>query len=179
MRLFIALGLPDDIADQLIELYGPLPGARWTHPDDLHLTLRFLGPTDASRSRDVHELLECLRFPAFSLSLSGVGFFPPRGHPHTLWTGVQASEPLERLQSKVEHLVRQAGAPPDKRNFAPHITLARLDRAADSDVAAFLAAHALLKSRPWQVEEFHLYSSTPGDEGSRYTRLETYPLTLA
>ena len=101
MRLFIALGLPDDIADQLIELYGPLPGARWTHPDDLHLTLRFLGPTDASRSRDVHELLECLRFPAFSLSLSGVGFFPPRGHPHSLWTGVQASEPLERLQSKV------------------------------------------------------------------------------
>ena len=42
IRLFIGLSLPDAISDQLIDLYGPLPGARWVHPDDLHLTLRFL-----------------------------------------------------------------------------------------------------------------------------------------
>ncbi len=176
IRLFIGLSLPDAISDQLIDLYGPLPGARWVHPDDLHLTLRFLGPTDASLAREVDEALQLVHLPEFSLQILGVGHFPPRGRPHSLWAGTAPSPPLERLQARVEHLVRHAGAPPEKRNFAPHISLARLERAADGDVAGFLAAHSLLRTEPWTVSEFHLYSSTPGEEGARYAKLETYPL---
>ena len=179
IRLFIGLSLPDAISDQLIDLYGPLPGARWTPPDDLHLTLRFLGPTDSRLAREVHESLQLIHMPAFLLSVAGVGHFPPRGRPHSLWAGLGASPTLERLQARVEQLVRHAGAPPEKRNFAPHISLARLERAADSDVAAFLAAHSLLRTEAWTVSEFHLYSSTPGDEGARYAKLESYPLVEA
>jgi 2'-5' RNA ligase len=133
--LFIALPIVEPVEDLFFPLQDGVPGADWHDPGDHHLTLAFLGEVPDHRIVDLAAKLAALRSDQFTLELSGVGHFPPRGKPKVLWAGVAHSEALERLERKVAHAVHELGLPMDERKFAPHITLARLH---DSRVAGRL-----------------------------------------
>ena len=175
-RLFVALDLPEIVADSVSQLQYGLDGARWRLPENFHLTLQFIGDADRHGAQEVHNALSSLRAPRFEMKLSGLDFFGDR-KPHSLWVGAEANPALSHLQLKVATALARAGFPGEKRKFVPHVTLAYLKGEPRESVAAFCAMHGLYSCGPYPVEKFHLYESRLGGEQSHYEILETYSLS--
>ncbi|MDH4228133.1 MAG: RNA 2',3'-cyclic phosphodiesterase [Nitrospirota bacterium] len=163
-RLFVAIDFPAVIRQQLALLCHGLRDARWVPEAQLHLTLAFAGEVAGSQVNDLHEALGEIRTAPFDLALHGVGVFPPRGVPHVLWAGVRENPALMQLQQQVEKAIRSAGVMPEKRNYMPHVTLARLNRVPSGKMAEWLTHQALFATPAFPVTELRLYSSvlTPG-----------------
>lgn len=183
MRLFVALPLPDQAVDALLPLQEGVAAADWTEPDDLHLTLRFVGEWPASRLDDLRRGLDRLVARDFALGLRAVGCFPPRGAPHALWAGVSDAEPLRQLQRHVDQLVADLGGGHDHRHFAPHITLARLRGAVDArterEVASWLQTHSVFAGPVFAANRVVLYQSGLATRGGGYVPLHEVQLTGA
>lgn len=175
MRLFVAVGVPDDVAEGLLRLQGGVPGARWQSREQLHLTLRFIGETGGARAGDIDDALAVIDAPAFTLELHAVGSFGGRD-PRQLWAGVRPNEALVHLQRKIETVLQRVGLAPEQRKFAPHVTLARLKASPRPKVTEYLTAHALYASPPFAVNAFELYSSTLTPKGGLYRVERSYPL---
>ena len=167
-RLFIGIDLPDAIDEHLELLCTGLTCARWEGADKFHLTLRFLGDVDGGLHRAIIDALGGVRFPAFDMALHGVGFFPPRGEPRSLWAGVDDAGPLRELRRRIDRALDHLGVEPDPRKFAPRVTIARLRDPDVPDVVDFLSANVLFRSETFRVERFLLYSSIQGAKGSKY-----------
>lgn len=176
MRLFVALGLPEAVSTQLTGLIGGIPGARWVPPENHHLTLRFIGEVEPWRADEVDEALAGIRARPFDLTLNGLGLFEKAGRINALWVGVERSEALLRLQAKVETALQRVGLEPERRRFAPHVTLARTERAAPDKLVSFVQAHNLFRAPVMRVEEFCLFSSKLGKEQAVYVPEVVYPL---
>lgn len=176
IRLFVGLELPPDLRDALERLTGGIPGARWTPPENYHITLRFIGEVDEDRCEDIHDALSEVASPAFSLCVAGIGAFESSHRAHTLWVGVPKDPPLVHLRDKVERAVVSAGLEPERRKFAPHVTLASVKQAPLHKVHDFIAHHNLFRSEPFRVERFTLYSSALGRAAPIYTAEADYPL---
>ena len=176
MRLFVAVDLPEDLRDRLAHLQQGLPAARWVPPDNMHLTLRFIGEVDGHQARDIDAALAQVRAERFALTLSGVDSFGSGAKPRSLWAGAQPNPALDRLQSKVEKAVRSAGLPPEGRKFKPHVTLARFKGNPRERLFSYLSRNALFRGAPFTVDEFVLYSSFLAQQGAIYTPEAAYPL---
>ena len=176
MRLFVALDLPHAARKRLVRLATGLPGARWLPPENLHLTLRFLGEMPGHRAEELDAALAALRGRCFALQLRGVGVFEKAGRPQTLWAGVDRAPQLEHLQAKIETAVQRIGFEPERRRFAPHVTVARLDNAPPGKLAEWVQAHNLMRADPVAVEHFTLFSSQLGKDGAVYTPEVEYGL---
>ncbi len=179
IRIFIAIDLPGSVKQEIARLCCGLPGARWVQPEQLHLTLRFIGEVDGGMFRDIRAGLSEIVVAPFSLQLDGVGFFPPRGRPRVVWVGLRQSNELQRLRNRLESCLVGLGLEPEKRKFAPHITLARLKNTPPVKVGRFLENHNLFLSRPWTVDEFFLYSSRLGRNGAIHRIEAGYPLMVS
>ena len=175
-RLFIGLEVPEAQAQTLAGLGEPRPGLRWQTPAQLHLTLRFLGEVSEAGSATVQRVLARLRWRAFALQVSGVGYFGSPTRPSILWAGLAATDPLQALRTRLDALLLEQLAP-DPQHFVPHVTLARCGSGAGSP-AEFLARHRQLQVPAWTVTELCLFTSETGDNGSRYSVLARYPCTL-
>lgn len=177
MRLFVALDLPWELRERLVLLGGGIPGARWVPAENLHLTLRFIGELPAHRAEEVDLALGALRARGFSLTLAGVGTFMKGGRPTSLWVGVERNPQLDHLQGKIETALQRAGLEPERRRFAPHVTLARLDPTApEAKLASFVQRHNLFRAEPVPIAHFTLFSSRLGKEQSVYTAEVEYAL---
>jgi 2'-5' RNA ligase len=175
MRLFVALAIPDSVAQNIMLIQGGVPGARWQTRAQLHLTLRFIGETDGRDAAMLDDALAGIEAPAFDLQLHGVGQFGNK-QPHALWAGVRKSEALEHLQRKVDTAIRRVGQPQDAHKFTPHVTLARLRNPEGPKLIEWLTHNALFTSAEFRVEAFHLYSSRLTGDGSVYAVERDYSL---
>lgn len=181
MRLFVALSIPESVAQRLMLLQGGVPGARWQSREQLHLTLRFIGEVDGRDARAIEDALAGIDAPAFDLQLHGVGQFGNK-QPHALWAAARKNELLEHLARKVDTAIRRVGQPPssgDKyaHKFTPHVTLARLSHPDLDKVREWLTAHALATSDEFHVDAFCLYSSKLTSDGSIYRIEQEFPLS--
>lgn len=176
MRLFTALALPEEVREELSAICSGVPGARWIPPENMHLTLRFIGEVDNALARDIDDMLLGLTGKGFELTLSGVDVFTDGPRITSLWAGVEANEALNRLQGKVEQAVIRAGLPPERRKFKPHVTLARGRIENGRKLQQFMSHNALLKIGPFRVEDFVLFSSFLSQSGPLYTEEASYPL---
>ncbi|MEO7778961.1 MAG: RNA 2',3'-cyclic phosphodiesterase [Fibrobacteria bacterium] len=175
-RLFIALDLPEAARDALADIAQNLPGADWVYSEQYHLTLRFIGDADADAFHAIRQGLGSVVSPAFFLSLRGVGVFPLRGDPITLWAGAERREELLHLRHKVESVLTRNGLPPETRKFFPHITLAKIKSCREKWVGGYLAHNSLFAIPEVPVQAFGLYSSRLTPEGAIHTLEATYPL---
>lgn len=176
MRLFVALDLPEAVKSRLAMISCGLPGARWVPPEQLHLTLRFIGEVDGALLPDIRDGLAESCCEPFSIQLQGVGFFPPRKAPRVLWVGLKKNDSLIRLRNRIESRLKKIGLEPEGRKFAPHITLARLENTPPSRVGRFLEQHSLFSCPLFQVNEFRLYSSVLSAQGAKHFVEQAYPL---
>jgi 2'-5' RNA ligase len=176
-RLFIAVDLPDTIQANLETMFFGIPGARWVAPDQLHLTVRFIGDVGGALSLDIKDTLEEVSISPFDIQLKGIGHFPPRGAPRVIWAGLSKSEQLQILRKKIDSALQKTGVKAEKRKFSPHITIARLKNSPLQKVANFLSGNSMFSQGPFQVDDFKLYSSTLTPKGAIHTVERVYPLT--
>lgn len=177
-RLFTAIEIPRSIAERLSMFRSGLSGARWIDPENYHLTLRFIGDVDGATARDVTNALGEIGGTSFDLNLDGLGSFGGR-KPRTIFAGVGPSLELETLQRANERAARNAGLPPESRNFKPHVTLARLRGARPDTVAAYLGRQGGLTGAYFSVTRFVLYSSRDSVGGGPYVIEAAYELEEA
>jgi 2'-5' RNA ligase len=134
-RIFIAINLPGDIKKELFSYYEKWPElpARWTAKENLHITLEFLGDLTDQEIGEVcmavKEVAE--RHESFSLNISQIVYGPtklkPNQAPKFLWATGEKSKELTVLRKDLEEtLTQKISFIPEERNFAPHITLARI-----------------------------------------------------
>jgi RNA 2',3'-cyclic 3'-phosphodiesterase len=177
MRLFVGLDLPWELRQRVAMLSGGgIPGARWVPMENYHVTLRFIGETPRHMAEEIDHALAALKVRGFTLTLAGLGTFAKGGRSNTLWIGVERNPQLEHLQSKIETALQRCGLEPERRRFQPHLTLARLDNAVESKLAAFVQAHNLFRAEPVAMEHFTLFSSLLGKEQPVYTAEVEYAL---
>ena len=179
LRLFVAIDAPAAVVATLHAAIHPLPGFAWTRPEQLHLTLRFLGDTPAALIAPLRERLRAIRVASFILPVEGLGVFPPRGQPRVLWCGIGNGHPhLHQLRQRIDDTLLALGIEADLRRFVPHFTLARLTPAARSQLPHWLHTHRNLAAPPFRVDRFTLYASELRAEGAVHTVLVEYPLIV-
>lgn len=132
MRLFIGVWLSEQMREEVVRYIGiakgKIPGFKWSAPEQLHFTLRFLGETPEKKINPLCEALQSATqgLAAFELCLGKPGCFPGKDKPRVLWLGVsQGNQELTTLAGLVETACVQSGFPAADRPFKPHLTIAR------------------------------------------------------
>jgi RNA 2',3'-cyclic 3'-phosphodiesterase len=180
MRLFIALPVPDEIADALVTLQSGVPDARWVPVENFHVTLCFAGEVQGGVMRDLEEELSDIAGPPFSVAITGVEQFSSGKQPKALVALVEKSDRLDWLQQKVSTVARNCGIAIEHRKFRPHVTLARFPAGAETGhhIAQFMASHSRFRAGPWIADHFALYSSRLRPGGAVYREEAAYDLAF-
>lgn len=158
----------------MLARFRPLAPLRWSKVENLHITTKFIGEWPSER---LPELVSTLRGlparPPFEIETGGFGWFPNPHQPRIFWVGVRGGEALTQLALATDQAVA-----PENKPYRPHLTLARIDPRAKTDLSALRQAVAAEpdNTRRFAVNAFHLYLSEPAAGGSRYTILESFPL---
>ncbi len=176
MRLFVAIGLPDTVKQQIIALRGGIPDAKWVSQDNPHITLAFLGEVTEQDMRDVALALGRIEFASFDFVIRGVGIFGSARRPRILWAGIDGEEPVIALQKKVTLALDKFGFCPEARKYHPHITLARVHNSPYGKIRSFLTDHALFSAGSVKATGFALYSSHRSQSGAIYTEEVAFDL---
>lgn len=178
MRAFVAIDMPDPVRSALESLQEAMPLGRPVDPDQMHLTLTFLGEQPDDLIEAAHHALEGIRFPPFGMRLAGLGTFGDR-QPTVLWAGVRDPSPVKALHDRILPALHGAGIVLERRRFRPHVTLARFDRTAPADherLARFLTRWEAFPSPAFTVGSFGLWRSTLLKAGAVHEELASYPL---
>jgi len=150
---------------------------QWVRPENLHLTLKFLGPTSPLMEEAILEHIDLVAGRSFMLPVEELGAFPSLNRPQVVWAGLGGGHPeLFGLQKRLEDHCFNLGIPPEKRRYQPHITVARVSQAHPETIRQFLKAHRDFSAPPFRVEAFHLYRSELQDHHRVYIKEATWPL---
>jgi 2'-5' RNA ligase len=151
------------------------------NPAQYHITLRFVGKTNAELLDRIKTGLSCIEEPAFELSLVTFGTFPDAAAgrtPRVLWVRPGESPALAALQARVETAVREAIGGSGQKAFSPHVTLARFRRPpAKEQLEQWFEDVSRFEEKPFAVKRFHLYDSELTPDGAIHTILANYPLS--
>ena len=176
IRSFLAIPLPDDTADALLDVQTGVRNARWIADDAFHITLAFLGSCTPQELTDLDSGLAGLRTEQFTLEPQGVGAFGG-GTPRQLFARIAKSEPLTRLHSKIDRIAREVGIEIERRKFTPHVTLARCGGGViPSQAVDWTLRHARVTFPSFDVLHFGLYRSDLGTGAPVYTEMARYEL---
>ncbi len=179
IRAFVGIHLPDDVIRALTLAQAGMPLGRPTPPENMHITVAFLGEHPEPMIEDVHFALDRIRAPGFELRLDGVGLFGS-DRPRVLYADVRPEPGLTRLREKVLQAARGSGLRLDRERYSPHVTLARFNAGLKGDDAQemrdFAARRMGLRAGPFHVARFLLFRSSLGRNGPIYEELAAYPL---
>jgi|HubBroStandDraft_6_1064221.scaffolds.fasta_scaffold559692_2 2'-5' RNA ligase len=194
MRIFIGIDLDVEVRariERFLEgVQGFAPEARWVRPESLHITLKFIGEQPAERVEAITARLQRVDCSAFEIRSAGYGFFPTAKAPRVFWIGINGGSQLAELAGAIDAATAELGIPREDRAYSPHLTLARGGgrsgspkwREGDGPNATFavlekrLAAMGELDFGTMMAREFILYQSQLSPRGSKYTRLQRFPL---
>ena len=184
MRIFIAIPLPDPIANYVYGIKSNLattnPDVKWVERDKYHLTLKFLGDIDTGQLHGIIKSLSAVAdiCTSFELYIKGIGFFPRNKKPRVIWLGIQGEvKKAEFLGERIDSYLMELGFDTEKSHRF-HVTLGRvrtdknlkplMDQARDME--------AMVLSKPFYVNEFLLMESRLTSTGPNYNILEKFKL---
>lgn len=186
VRAFIAVDLSSSVRSSVGKLVRSLQneidGTKWVEPQNLHVTLKFLGDTQLN---DLPRLIEAMQraaatVKAFDLDFIGCGAFPNLADPKTIWIGCeQGAEELTRLAAAVEDELFKLGYPKENRRFSPHLTIGRVKKTSRNNgefLTDFFEQKAAAPFGSCDVDEIILYSSELTRRGPIYDVLATVTL---
>lgn len=197
MRIFVGIDLDEEIRSKIARFLegvsGFAPEARWIRPESLHITLKFIGEQKAEQVEVITQRLRRVESSPFEIQVSGYGFFPTAKSPRVFWIGIHAGPQLAQLARDIDSTVAELGIPREDRPFSPHLTLARAGgrsgdpkwRKGDGPNSVFailqkrLGAMAALDFGKMTADKFILYQSQLSPAGSKYTKLERFPMLAA
>lgn len=176
MRLFIGLKLPKKQKARIHRAARPLREedlpVRWVEPDNLHVTLKFLGQVRKDRISEIEGIVGRIAAAtrAFSAGLGGFGAFPTIRRPRVVWLGVEATTELRWLKQDLEWSLGDVGFEVETRAFHPHVTLGRALKQAGP--GAFRGLDRLLADIDFEdemrVHTVDLMESRLSSSGPRY-----------
>lgn len=135
IRAFIAIDLPEAVRQVLASISSDLgrkvpdKSIRWIRPDNIHLTLKFLGETKVESLDQITVGMDRVGEdnPSFDLSLDKLGCFPNSRRPRIVWVGVDGDlDLLQLLQKSIDQMLNPIGWDLDKKTFHPHLTVGRV-----------------------------------------------------
>jgi len=183
LRLFIAIELPSNIIDGLRNVQEELKDKSnkpsWAKPENIHLTLKFLGDIETNKIDSMVNILEGIAGKSFSfeISVKGVGTFPAAGTPRVIWVGIEENKDMLQLYNNIEEGLATLGFEKERRDFKPHLTLGRIKFLNDrAGLKRGLEKVAGLNLARFAVAGFALFKSTLTPEGAIHTRLKEYTL---
>lgn len=188
LRAFIAIEVPAEmqraIADSTTALKSALPKPliRWVVPQNVHLTLKFLGDVSPAALEKLAEALklEAASHGAFSISVGGLGAFPNPRRPRVIWIGLEAPQDLKVLQHEVETIAARLGYPPEERPFSSHLTIGRVGQNVSSmdmqRIRSMLDSTRIGSLGFLRVQAVHVFKSDLLPGGSVYTHLYALPM---
>jgi 2'-5' RNA ligase len=184
MRAFIALCLPKDVISALADLQGRLRGfgikMKYTDPQNIHLTLKFLGQVPVSEISVVSAALEdaAADFSKMELSARGLGVFPGVRRPRVMWTGISGhTDQLQSMHLAVERRMADLGFAKEDRRFTGHLTLGRFKAKADPvRIADAIAKFGDFAAGPFDAASVELFESTLTPKGPVYRVVSSHRL---
>src|ERR1041385_4205656 len=161
MRLFTAIDLPAQIVSSLSEFLDrvrPLAQLRWSPIANLHITTKFIGEWPEAKLADMKRALSKVKAAPCEIAIQRLGWFPNAKRPRVFWAGVEGGDPLMTLARETEQAVSKLGVPIEKRDFSPHLTLARIEvpKGLDS-LHREAAANADREFGVFRATNFYLY----------------------
>jgi 2'-5' RNA ligase len=181
MRLFTGIDVPYEMKrnlELLLELLRPTARIQWSSLDNLHITTKFIGEWDHERLSELKQALDGAPRPAeLKIAFRGLGWFPNPHHPRVFFVGIAAPPELATLARATDEACANLGIAAEKREFHPHLTLARIRQPTDLyPLQQAVAGLPGVDFGAFTARQFHLYSSEPRPGGSIYTKLASYPL---
>lgn len=179
MRIFVAIELPEAICEAIAVLQAQLGVGRIVQPDNLHLTLAFLGEIEPFEAELLHEALEGVDWgPGPQVALAGLEVFGSAERPEALVLGVRPNRELTRWHNAVLGAARAVGLVLARRRFRPHVTLARFRKGAGPGELArlgqFLSAQGDVALSPFHADRLAMVRSTLGQGAPRHEVLAQY-----
>jgi len=184
LRAFVAVNLDPDLRDAFVRVQERLKATRadvgWVRPENLHLTLKFLGAVEEVRLSQVEEAVAVgvRGYGAFRLVFGSVGAFPGTRTARVVWIGLsEGAEALAALHSRVEATLQPLGFAREERPFTAHLTLGRVRGPGRREQLA--AALISMPSEPqgeMVVRRIDLMRSDLSPGGARYSVLRSFPL---
>jgi len=188
IRTFIAIEIPEGIRQKIAELQDELRslGGRvsWVKTENIHLTLKFLGDTDASMINDIASQLQrsVAAMAPFEVTVNGVGTFPNAKRPRVIWVGASSkpADQLKLLAARIDAETSRFGFQKEDRPFSGHLTLGRVkDPRGIEPILDRLRAHENFYADAFTAKEFVIMKSELHPAGSIYTVLKTIPFGQA
>ena len=198
MRIFIGIDLDDAVRAKIARfvegISGFAPEARWVRPESLHITLKFIGEQKEEQVGAISERLRQIHSGTIEIRMAGYGFFPTAKAPRVFWIGIHAGTELAQLAGDIDEAVGELGVPREEREFSPHLTLARAGghgkrssgdprwRKDDRPNSVFSVLQKRLAKMgdpefgTMTADKFILYQSQLSPTGSKYTKLERFPM---
>jgi 2'-5' RNA ligase len=179
MRLFIAVELGDEVRRRIkaaVSRLQPLaPNAKWVGLERMHVTLVFIGAQPDSRVPEIEDIVEEVAgvHRPVTLKLEKIGAFGRLRTPRVLWCGLEGDLPgLGAIKNELEQKLIPLGYQPEKREFKPHLTLARArDPKGDAALALCVQRCTTRSFGELQVDRLVLFRSDLSPKGAKYTPL--------
>lgn len=177
MRTFIALDLPREVISEIEKIRDTVKKkvlftGKYTEPENLHLTLKFLGEVDEEKTREVKKLLNEIKIEHFRVELGEIGIFS-KSFPKILWIKLNGKGIWE-LQKEIDNKLKDIFAPEER--FMSHITIARIKNVSSKKEFLEYLKSLRPKKHEFVVNEFFLKKSELLESGPVYTDLEEYKL---
>ncbi|MEK6714800.1 MAG: RNA 2',3'-cyclic phosphodiesterase [Candidatus Omnitrophota bacterium] len=184
MRLFIAVELSKEIKKELTALEEKLKSSaadvKWVKPDNVHLTLKFLGETKEEQIEPIKKILNGLaeKFKVFKTEIAGLGSFPNLKSPRVIWIGANNTDTLSVIANLLEEKLDKVGFPKEKRDFQPHLTLGRVRSLKNINILKdTLAKNLDFKAGILEVKALSLIESKLTPSGPIYTAFQSTGLS--
>jgi len=178
IRSFVSIDLDDrQVLSRVLSILSTLKSLggdlKPVEPENIHLTLKFLGNVSTARLAEVKVALQQLAFPAFSVEIKGAGAFPNLNHMSVIWVGIEEGwSQVEQIYEQVERLLSPLGFRKEGRPFSPHITIARVRSGRKRDEIANLLRHLSEESfGTIPVDKVKLKQSILSPSGPKYSNL--------
>jgi len=185
VRLFVALEILFAVRENLAALLESLRAVssqtRWVRPENLHVTLKFMGEVPETKLAATRSVLAGVRSDQpVTVDFRGLGFFPNEKRPRVFWAGIEASPNLKTLAADIESVVEKLGIPREQRPFSPHLTLARFEPPGlPEKLRSAIQEKAAREFGSLRTNQYHLIESKLKPSGAEYTTLESFPFVAA
>ncbi len=175
MRLFIALPLPDEIKNYLINVQQRIVQAlqgKINLVKEFHLTLKFLGEVDEKTREKIKSSLQNIKVKPFHLQLNSLGFFPNENYIRVVWIGLKPAGKIIELQQQIDNSLKDF-FPRDTR-FEPHLTLGRVKFIKNKTEFKKQIAETKIEPKKLRIEKFQLIKSELTPNGPLYEIIEEF-----
>lgn len=185
LRLFIAIDIPEHIKREIGELIDILKkydtDVKWIIPENIHITLKFLGATSETLVTQIRESLLPIvsSYEPFYINIQSTGVFPNEKYPRVLWIGIVDSDLLKELRDSIENTLSLLGFRRDDKEFHPHLTLGRVR--AQKGMISLMKELTLFRDKrfgDFLIDQVKLMKSELKSKGAEYTCLYTIPLGM-